>query len=151
MEARLRALGPGDLERRDRFKAFDWVFYLPPKGAFDRVLDDIIAAALKKEELGFFARTAVKGVLLALKPKIRRAIEGMRQGMMFRTVVQAQTPYGKREISALADAYVEVLMPFADKDKTPPGRTEHERAVNAVRAQLHKNEETRTAESVSHG
>lgn len=139
VEAKLRALGPGDLERRDLFKSFEWVFYLPPKGAFDRVLDDVIATALKQEEIGFFARVAIKGVLLALKPKIRRAIEGMRQGMMFTTVVQAQTSLSEKEVSALADAYVAVLMPFVEKKKQPPGRTEHERAVNAVRAQLQQN------------
>jgi hypothetical protein len=139
VEAKLRGLRPGDLERRDLFKSFDWVFYLPPKGVFDRVLDDLIATALKQEQLGFFARTAVKGVLLVIKPKIRRAIEGMRQGMMFTTVVEAQTSFGEKEVSALADAYVAVLMPFVEKKELPPGRTEHERAVNAVRAQLQKN------------
>jgi hypothetical protein len=141
VEAKLRALAPGDLERRDRFKAFDWVFYLPPKGALDRVLDDTIAAALKKEDMGFLARTAVKGVLLVLKPKIRRAIEAGRQGMMFGTVVQAQTQYSEEEVSALADAYIEALMPFTEKEKKPPGRNDHERAVNAVRKQLQKNAE----------
>jgi hypothetical protein len=141
VEAKLRALAADDLDRRDRFKSFDWVFYLPPKGAFDRVLDDLIAAALKKEDMGFLARTAAKGVLLVLKPKIRRAIEAMRQGMMFESVLQAQTSYAEKEISALADAYVEVFLPFTEKEKKPPGRTDHERAVNAVREQLRKNVE----------
>lgn len=141
VEAKLRALTPGDLERRDRFKSFDWVFYLPPKGAFDRVLDDVIAAMLKKEDFGFLARTAVKGVLLVMKPKIRRSIETMRQGMMFRTVVQAQTQYTQKEVAALAGAYIEALMPFTKAEKKPPGRTDHERAVNAVREQLRKNAE----------
>jgi len=31
---------------------FDWVFYLRPKGAFDHLLDEIVAAALKKEKMG---------------------------------------------------------------------------------------------------
>jgi hypothetical protein len=141
VDAKLRALRPGDLQRPDRFKSFDWVFYLPPKGAFDRVLDDVIAGALKKEKMGFFTRTAAKGVLLVLKPKIRQAIEAMRRGMMFTTVVDAQTRFDEDEVSAMTDAYVDVLMPFAEKEKMPPGKTEHERAVNAVREQLRKNAE----------
>jgi len=52
VEAKLAALRPADLDR-DLFARYDWVFYLPPKGAFDVVLDQIIAEALKKEEVGF--------------------------------------------------------------------------------------------------
>jgi hypothetical protein len=138
VEAKLCALRPGDLERRDLFKRFDWVFYLPPKGAFDQVLDDLIADALKQEDVGFFARVAVKGVLLVVKPKIRRAIEGMRQGMMFMTVVQARTHYSEDEVSALTDAYIEEFMP---DEKKSTGGTDHERAVKAVRARLKRIEE----------
>jgi hypothetical protein len=141
VEAKLRALRPGDLERRERFTSFDWVFYLPPKGAFDKVLDEIIAEALKKEEMGFFARTAVKGVLLVMKPKIRRVIEAARQGMMLAAVVQAQTNYTEAETDALIGAYVEVFIPFDDKAKKIPGKNDHERAVYAVREQLRKNAE----------
>ena len=111
VEAKLCALRPGDLERRDLFKPFDWVFYLPPKGAFDNVLDDIIADALKQEDGGFFTRVAVKSVLLVVKPKIRRAIEAMRQGLMFMTVVEARTRYGKDDVSALTVDYIGVFMP----------------------------------------
>lgn len=137
VEARLRALRPGDLERRDLFKSFDWVFYLPPKGAFDRVLDDIIADALKQEDVGFFARLTVKGVLLVVKPKIRRAIEAMRQGLMFMTEVQAQTRRSEEEVSALTDAYMEALMP----GEKSAGGSDHERAVQAVRKRLHELEQ----------
>lgn len=137
VEARLRALRPGDLERRDLFKSFDWVFYLPPKGAFDRVLDDIIADALKQEEVGFFARLTVKSVLLVVKPKIRRAIEAMREGLLFMTEVQAQTHRSKEEVAALTDAYMETLMP----GEKSSGGTDHERIVKAVRQRLHELDE----------
>jgi hypothetical protein len=136
VEAKLAALRPADLDR-DLFARYDWVFYLPPKGAFDVVLDQIIAEALKKEEAGFFARTAVKTALLVVKPKIRRAIEGLRRGVMFQTVVQARTQFSPEEVSALMGAYIETMMPGED---TGAG-TEHERAVKAVRAQLRKNAE----------
>ena len=137
VEAKLRALRPADLER-DLFTHFDWVFYLPPKGAFDQVLDQLIADALKKEDMGFLARTAVKGVLLVVKPKIRQAIEGVRMGVMFQTVVQARTTLGEREVSALTGAYIETMMP--DEVRTTGG-TGHERAVTALHDQLRKNAE----------
>jgi hypothetical protein len=144
VEAKLRALRPGDLERRDLFKAYDWVFYLPPKGAFDKVLDDIIAEAMKEDDVGFFARVAVKGALLVVKPKIRRAIEAMRQGMMFMTMVSARTPYPEDEVWKLTGSYIEVFMP--DEKKTPG--TDHERAVAAVRARIKQIEEkAKAAES----
>ena len=132
VEARLRALQPGNLERRDLFKHFDWVFYLPPKGAFDKVLDDIIAQALNQEDVGFFGRIAVKSVLLVLKPKIRRAIEAMRQGVMFMTVLRARTPYSESEVTSLTDVYMGAMMP----GEKSPGGTDHERAVFLVREQV---------------
>ena len=136
VEAKLAALRAADLER-DLFARYDWVFYLPPKGAFDVVLDQIIAEALKKEEVGFFARTAVKTAMLVVKPKIRRAIESLRRGEMLQTVVQARTKFSPEEVSALMEAYVGTTM----GDEKTTGGTEHERAVKAVRAQIRKNAE----------
>lgn len=137
VEAKFRALRPADLER-NLFAHFDWVFYLPPKGAFDQVLDQLIADALQADGAGFFARTAVKGVLLVVKPKIRQAIEGMRKGVMFQTVVQARTSLSEEEVLALTGAYIETMMP-GEKSKQPG--TPHERAVLAVHDQLRKNAE----------
>ncbi len=132
VEARLRALHAGDLDGT-MFARFDWVFYLAPRGALENVLDEIIADALKKEKMGFFERVAVKGALLIVKPIIRKAIEGLRQGIMFDTVVSARTPYTREEITKLTGAYLGVFMPD-EKDKS--GGTEHERAVKAVREQV---------------
>jgi len=131
VEAKLRALHPADLEG-SLFSHFDWVFYLPPRGAFDQVLDGIIADALKEEKAGFFARTAVKGVMLIVKPKIRQAIEGMRRGVLFSTVVRARTTYTDEQVAALTEAYIDTMMPDGNGG---PG-TEHDRAVRAVRDHL---------------
>lgn len=131
VEARLRALRPAELEG-NLFARFDWVFYLPPRGVFDHVLDGIIADALKEEEMGFLARTAVKGALLIAKPMIRRVIEGMRRSVMFATVVRARTSLDEQEVFALMGAYLEVALPG---HRGEPG-TEHERVVKAVRARL---------------
>lgn len=131
VEAKLRALRAADLER-DLFAHYDWVFYLPARGVFEKVIDDIIAQALKDEELGFFARTAVKGVMLVVKPKIRKAIEGARRGLLFDCVVRARTKFDEDDISAFTGAYIEQHVPGEhDNDGS-----EHERAVRAVRAAL---------------
>jgi hypothetical protein len=132
VEARLKALRPGDLEGT-MFARFDWVFYLAPRGALEDAIDDIIADALKKEKMGFFERAAVKGALLLVKPMIRRAIESLRQGIMFDTVVSARTPYTHEEVATLTGAYLGVMMP-GQKEKS--GGNEHDRAVRAVRAQV---------------
>jgi hypothetical protein len=133
VEARLRALKAADLDG-NLFARFDWVFYLPPRGALENAIDDLIATALKEEDIGFLARTAVKGALLFAKPMIRKAIEGVRQGLLFDTVVRARTEYSPEEVSDLTGTYLEVLMPDT-KDKTGPG-TEHERAVRNVAAKV---------------
>lgn len=128
VEARLRALKPAELEG-NLFARFDWVFYLPPRGAFEQVIDDLVSDAMKEEKAGFFERMAVKSVMLVVKPMIRKAIEGMRRGVMFETVVQARTDYLPEKVSALTSAYLNALMP----DQKDDSGTEHERAVQAVR------------------
>lgn len=137
VEAKLQGLRAGDLERRDLFAHFDWVFYLPPKGAFDRVLDDLIADALKEEDMGFVARTAVKGVMLVVKPKIRQAIEALRRGLMFLTVVRARTTFPEEDTNALTVAYIEAMLP----GETSHRGSEHDRAVAAIKRQLSRNAE----------
>lgn len=135
VDAAMRALKPADLEG-NQFGRFDWVFYLPPKNAFDQVLDGIVAEALKEDGAGFMERMAVKGVMVVVKPQIRKAIEAVRQGLLFMTVVDARTHYDKAALSELTGAYIEVLMPDWDdeKQKKTMSGSEHERAVSAVRA-----------------
>lgn len=135
VEARLCALRPEDLGRRDLFARYDWVFYLPPRGAFDQVLDELIAEALKEEEVGFVGRMAVKGVLVVVKPKIRQAIEALRHGLMFQAVTRARTQLADAEVHELMEAYIEEVMPFGDHKRT--GSVD-ERAVVAVRERWEK-------------
>jgi hypothetical protein len=131
VDARLRGLRPADLEG-SLFTRFDWVFYLPPRGTFEQVIDDLIACSLKDEKMGFFERATVKTALLLVKPTIRRAIEGMRRGVLFETLVRARTGFDREKVSALMETYMEVYMPG---HKDGPG-SEHDRAVGAVRARL---------------
>ena len=123
--AKLQSLQPGDLERRDLFARFDWVFYLPPKGAFDHVVDDLISEGLKDDDTGFFTRTMIKGALIVVKPKIRHAIESLRQGLLFMSVVQTRTHYTDADVTALTDVYVQ--------EQLSSGKSSHERLVKALR------------------
>jgi hypothetical protein len=131
VDARLRALHAADLEG-NLFAHFDWVFYLPPKNAFDQVLDDLVGRAMKEDGAGFFERMAVKSVMLVVRPKIRKAIEALRQGLLFMTIVEARAPYAKGEALALTGAYIGVMMPGEDDKKKDTSGSEHERAVRAV-------------------
>ena len=54
----------------------------------------------------------------------------VRRGVMFSAVVDARTTYTDDQVSALMEAYIEVMMPDTDGGSGP----EHERAVAAVRA-----------------
>jgi len=132
--ARFCALQPGDLAS-DLFAHFDWVFYLPHRGAFDRVLSQFITHELKKQEKGFFTRAAVRTVLVIAKPILRRAVEGMRKGIFFMTVVRAQTDYSDEQVGALMGAYMEVMMPGSEAGGKG---SDHERAVAVIREAMQR-------------
>jgi hypothetical protein len=134
VEAKLRALRAADLER-DLFAHYDWVFYLPPKNAFDQVLDELIAEDLKGDDVGFMGRMAVKSVMLVVKPKIRQAIEAVRKGMLLQAIAQARTTLDDAQLAQLMEAYVEELLPDLPDEKKHVGPV-HERAVAAVRQEL---------------
>jgi hypothetical protein len=136
VEAKFRALQTVDLEG-SAFPHFDWVFYLPARGAFERAIDEVIAEAMKEEDAGFMARMAVKSVMLAVKPAIRKAIEAMRRGLMFSAVVDARTELDPAGVSALTGAYVEALL-LPGKDNANKSLPEHVRAVQAVRTEMHE-------------
>ncbi len=131
VEARLKALRPADLEG-NMFARFDWVFYLPRRGAFESAIDDIVADALKEEKAGFMERMVVKGAMLAVKPMIRKVIEAMREGILFSTVVQARTEYSAEDVSSLMSTYINALAP----DKKADSLSDHERAIRDVRARV---------------
>lgn len=148
VEAKLRALRAADLER-DLFAHYDWAFYLPPKGAFDQVLDELIAEALKEDDVGLVGRVAVKSVMLVVKPKIRQAIEALRKGLLLQAVAQARTPLDADEVSALMNAYVEQLMPDLPDEAKHTGPV-HERSVAAVKREMQRFTE-RTARNEAPG
>lgn len=116
----------------DQLAIYHWVFYLPPKSAVHRVIKRVIPLVMEAEDMGFFARAAVRGALVAFRPVITKAMEGMRKGMLFYTIADARTDYSEDDIEQLSQAYVEVLMP----DFKFNGGSEHQRAVEAIERQL---------------
>lgn len=136
VEAKLRALRAADLER-DLFAHYDWVFYLPPKNAFDQVLDELIAEDLKGDDAGLMERMAIKGVMLVVKPKIRAAIEGVRKGLLLQAITRARTTLDDAEIAQLMGAYMVELLPDIPGEPKHVGPA-HERAIAAVRAENEK-------------
>lgn len=136
VETRFRNLRAEDFSS-DQLSTYNWVFYLPPKGAVHRVIKEVIPLVMKAEDMGFFARAAARTALIAFRPVITKAMEGMRKGMLFYSVSDARTDYSKDDIEHLAQAYVQVLMP----DFKFNGGSEHQRAVEAIQKQLEKNYE----------
>ena len=67
----------------------------------------------------------------------KTAVEGMRKGMLYLTVLRAESGYSKDDSMALTGAYVEVLMPDFKFD----GGTLHQRALEAIERQKTKNAE----------
>jgi hypothetical protein len=136
VEQALRSLTMADL-KDDQLSKFAWVFYLPPRSALNRVLKHVLPVVLKKEELSFFKRTALRSALVVFKPAIRTAMEGARKGVLFLTVLRAQSSYSQDDMMALTGAYMKVLMPDF---KFNGGKT-HQRAIDAIEAQKFANEE----------
>ena len=136
VEQKLRALKLADVEG-SALSGYDWVFYLPPRDAYVGVQDTVIKQAIKQEKMSFLKRTTMKSALLVFKPAVKKAVEAMRRGMLYMTVLRADSGFSREDITALTQAYVKVLMPDF---KFSPG-SERERALAAVEAQKLANED----------
>ncbi|MEO6003358.1 MAG: hypothetical protein ABIZ04_26830, partial [Opitutus sp.] len=106
----LHSLTAADL-KADKLSQFNWVFYLPPRGAFNRALKKVLPIVMKQGHLGVFKRAALRSALVVFKPAVSKAMEAGRKGFLFMTVLGAQTEYTQEEIQLLTRAYVRVLMP----------------------------------------
>lgn len=135
VEQRFGRLTPADFES-DQLATYDWVFYLPPKSAVHRVIKRVIPQVMEAEDMGFFARAAVRGALVALRPVITKAMEGMRKGLLFYAISDARTDYSDDDIEQLTGAYIEVMMP---NFKFEGADARREDAVAAIQRQLAEN------------
>ena len=136
IEQKLRSLTTAGLEG-EALSQYDWVFYLPPKNAYLQVQTDIIKLAVKKEKIGVFKRTAMRSALFVFRSTVKAAVEAMRKGTLFMTVLRAQSDYAKDDIMALTYAYSGVLMP----DFKINGGSQPRRALEAIEAQKIANAE----------
>ncbi len=131
VEERYRGLKPSELRFGD-FEAYDWVIYLPPRNAIDRAIKDVLPHVMKREKMGFFKRSLVKGAVFTFRPVIRDAMEGVRKALLYEAILKATSDLTEAEIDALAEVYRDALMPrgrviSGNKDK---------RSLEAIRAQL---------------
>ncbi|MBC7366219.1 MAG: hypothetical protein H7343_05295 [Undibacterium sp.] len=129
VDQKLRALTVADLQS-SALSGYDWVFYLPPRDAYVPVQDTLVKQAMKQENMGFLKRATMRTALLVFKPAVKKAVEGMRRGMLYMTVLRA-------DINDLTKAYVQVLMP----DFKYTVGSERDRALAAVDKQKLLNEE----------
>lgn len=136
VEQRLRSLTAAELAG-DELSRFDWVFYLPPRDAFRGVLKSVLPALLKKGQAGFFKRAALRSALVVFAPAVKKAMEALRKGMLFMTVLRARSSYNEDDVMALTGAYTRVLMP----DFKFNGATTQQRAIDAIAAQKVANAE----------
>jgi hypothetical protein len=134
IERKLRSLTAADLEGNTLSK-YDWVFYLPPRSAFEPVLNEMIKEAMKQQKFGFFKRAAVRSALVIFKPAVKKSIEAMCKGILFMTILRAESGYSEDDIGTLTTAYIRVLMPDFKFD----GVSEHRRALEAIETQQRKN------------
>lgn len=114
------------------FEKYDWVIYLPPKNAIDRAMKDVLSHVMKKEKMGFFKRSVVKGAVFTFKPLIRDAMEGVHKSLLYESILKSTSDLGEGDIGELKGAYMGPLMPRGraiprDKDK---------KSVKAVKEKL---------------
>jgi hypothetical protein len=136
IERRLQRLTLAELER-DQLTRYDWVFYLPPRSATGPVLKELMDKAMKGQKMGVLKRAAVKSAVFTFKPFINKAVEAMRSGFLFATILRAEGTYSEDDIDHLTRAYARELMP----DLKPGSGDEKRRALAAIEQQKIANAE----------
>lgn len=136
VEKMLTSLTPADLERPDLIR-FGWVLYLPPQAATSRVMKEVLDKAMKKEKMGVFKRAAVKSAMFVFAPVIKKATEALRKGMLFRTILDAESSYSDDDLNELTKVYVGAMMP----DLKPGSSGDRERVLAAIEKQKIANAE----------
>lgn len=133
LESRFRSITLEGFES-DELARFEWVFYLPPKSAFSEAMKAIVPTMLKESDLSFMQRMAVRTALTVFKPMLKRAIEGVRKGMLYLTVLREMSGYSEDDIEALTEVYIGASMPFG-------GGSDYDTPLEAIEAQKIRNAE----------
>lgn len=130
METMLKSLTRADLAR-DELGRYDWVFYLPPHSATAPVLNEMMNKGMKAEKMGPIKRAAIRSAVFVARPIVNKAVEAMRKGMLFRSILDAESPHSEDDREFLTRAYVRELMP----DLKPGSGDERRRALAAIEKQ----------------
>lgn len=93
----------------DELSAYDWVFFLPHKGAFSEVLDEVIPIYMEQKQVNIFQAAAIRAAVFTFKPLIKGAFERIRKGMLFMTVLRSQSGFSESDVSALMETYIDAL------------------------------------------
>jgi len=136
VEAKLRALTRADLGR-DELNRYNWVFYLPPYAATTVVFRDMVNKAMAAEKMGLFKRAAVRSALFVFSPLVKHAIESLRKGILYMTILRAESHYDEGDINELTKAYVQELM----LSLKPGAGDERKRVLAAIEKQKLANAE----------
>ncbi|MDQ8188332.1 hypothetical protein [Pelagicoccus sp. SDUM812002] len=136
-DLRLAEITADELRQQD-FDEFRWVFYLPPKNTLNKVLKEVLPLAFEAGDLGPVKRMLARAAIATFKPLIKDAVEGVRKGVLYWSVLSAnEAAFNEGDIELLAGKYMESQMPrgkILGSDKT-------ERGIEATRIQKAENKD----------
>lgn len=118
LNMRFGSMAPADL-LEGAFGRYDWSIYLPPRGAIDDALKEVLPVVMKKHELGFVTRKLIQGAVFTMKPMIRDSVEGMRKSVLYESILKKTSGFIQEDIVLYASAYRDALMP---KGNILPGK-----------------------------
>lgn len=130
VERKLKTLTHADLARPE-FKRYDWVFYVPPQSVMTAVFKDVMGKTMKAQKMGVFKRAAVRSAVFVFNPVVKKAFDAMRKGVLFMTILRAESTYNEGDIDELTKVYVREVMP----DLKPGSGDERRRALAAIEKQ----------------
>ncbi len=131
---RFEALTPEELASDD-LSAFDWVFFLPHKSEFGKVLDKTIDAFMDHKKPNFFTAAAIRTAVFSFKPWIKSAFERLRKGMLYLTLLRARTDYSDSEKRALTQRFTEAL----EFDGRKSGQSKRDFVIQELEDQIEEN------------
>jgi len=134
VEQRLEALTLAELES-DELSAYDWVFFLPHKGALSDVIGEVLPQYMEQTKVNIFQAAAMRAAVFAFKPLIKGAFERIRKGMLFMTVLRSQSEYSESDIDALLETYIQALK----FDGRKRGQTERAFVLQKIETQKAEN------------
>ncbi|MDA1068913.1 MAG: hypothetical protein O3C43_20700 [Verrucomicrobia bacterium] len=134
VEQRLEALTLEELES-DELSFYDWVFFLPHRAAFSKVLDEVIPIYMEQKKVNIFQAAAIRVAVFTFKPLMKGAFERIRKGMLYMTLLRAVSDYSESDIEALLETYIKALR-FDGKAR---GQSEREFVIEKIEAQKIEN------------